>query len=108
MNLQDLIDLKGKALAEAQSATDAVALEAVRIAYLGRKGLLPKIMEELRSVAPEERPQFGKTANELKNELAEIIKAKQSTLSGSETTAAGFDLSQPGQWQGLGTRHPIT
>jgi len=108
MNLQDLIELKGKALAAAQAATDAAALETVRIEYLGRKGLLPKVMEELRNVAPEERPEFGKTANELKNELAELIKAKQSELAGSGTTAAGFDLSQPGQWQSLGTRHPIT
>ncbi len=108
MNLKDLIELKQKALDEAQAASDASALEAVRIAYLGRKGLLPKIMEELRNVAPEERPMFGKTANELKNELAEIIKTKQAALAGSGTAAAGFDLSQPGRWQGLGTRHPIT
>jgi len=108
MNLQDLIELKQKALDEAQAAADATALETVRIEYLGRKGLLPKIMEELRNVAPEERPMFGKTANELKNELAEIIKTKQAALAGSGTTSAGFDLSQPGRWQGLGTRHPIT
>ncbi|HSR87906.1 MAG TPA: phenylalanine--tRNA ligase subunit alpha, partial [Pontiella sp.] len=108
MNLQDLIDLKSKALASAQAAGDAATLEAVRIEYLGRKGLLPKVMEELRNVAPEERPQFGKTANELKNELAQLIKTKQSELAGSGTTAGGFDLSQPGQWRGLGTRHPIT
>ena len=108
MNLQDLIDLKEKALSEAQTASDAVALESVRIAYLGRKGLLPKIMEELRNVSPEERPAFGKTANELKNELADIIKTRQAGFSGSGSAAAGFDLTQPGQWQGLGTRHPIT
>ncbi len=108
MNLQDLIDLKTKALDEAQAATDAAGLEAVRIAYLGRKGMLPKIMEELRNVAPEERPMFGKTANELKNELADIIKTKQAGFAGAGGASAGFDLSQPGQWQGLGTRHPIT
>ena len=97
MNLQDLIELKAKALAEAEAAPDAAALEAVRIAYLGRKGMLPKIMEELRNVTPEERPRFGKTANELKNELAEIIKSRQSSFAGSGTTSAGFDLTQPGQ-----------
>ena len=108
MNLQDLIDLKAKALTEATDATDAATLEAVRIAYLGRKGKLPEIMQQLRDVAPEERPAFGKTANELKNELAEIIKTKQAGFSCNGTAGAGFDLSQPGQWQGLGTRHPIT
>ncbi len=108
MNLQDLIDLKEKALNEARSAADAATLETVRIEYLGRKGKLPEIMLELRNVTPEERPMFGKTANELKNELADMIKARQTEFAGSASSSAGFDLSQPGQWQGLGTRHPIT
>lgn len=108
MNLQELNDLKAKALEAAQAAGDAAALEAVRIEYLGRKGLLPKIMEELRNVAPEERPLFGKTVNELKNALTELVKAKQAGFGAGGAAAAGFDLTQPGQWQGLGTRHPIS
>ena len=109
MNLQDLNDLKVKALGEAHAAADAAAIETVRIAYLGRKGLLPKVMEELKDVPKEEKPLFGKTVNELKNELTELIKRKQAEFAGSSTsTSAGFDLTQPGQWQGLGTRHPIT
>ncbi|MCF7818554.1 MAG: phenylalanine--tRNA ligase subunit alpha [Kiritimatiellales bacterium] len=109
MNLQDLNDLKVKALGEANAAADAAAIETVRIAYLGRKGLLPKVMEELKDVPKEEKPLFGKTVNELKNELTELIKCKQAEFAGSSTSAsAGFDLTQPGQWQGLGTRHPIT
>ncbi len=108
MNLNDLIELKAKALAEAEAASDAAALEAVRITYLGRKGMLPKIMEELRNVSPEERPAFGKTANELKNELADLIKTRQAGFTGDGATAAGFDLTQPGRWQSLGSRHPIT
>jgi len=109
MNLQDLIELKAKALGEAQAATDAAAIEAVRIEYLARKGLLPKVMQELKNVPNEERPMFGKTVNELKNELTELIKQKQSEFAGGEASSdAGFDLTQPGQWQGLGTRHPIT
>ncbi len=109
MNLQDLNDLKAKALGEAQSAADAAAIEQVRIDYLGRKGLLPQVMQELKNVPKEEKPMFGKTVNELKNELTELIKRKQSEFAGSSATGgAGFDLTQPGQWQGLGTRHPIT
>ncbi len=109
MNLQDLIELKAKALGEAQAATDAAAIEQVRIEYLARKGLLPKVMQELKNVSPEEKPMFGKTVNELKNELTELIKQKQAEFAGSGAdSGAGFDLTQPGQWQGLGTRHPIT
>jgi phenylalanyl-tRNA synthetase alpha chain len=109
MNLQDLNDLKAKALGEAAAATDAASIEQVRIDYLGRKGLLPKVMEELKNVSKEEKPLFGKTVNELKNELVELIKQKQAEFEGGNlSSAAGFDLTQPGQWHVLGTRHPIT
>ncbi|MEE9369405.1 MAG: phenylalanine--tRNA ligase subunit alpha [Pontiella sp.] len=107
MNLQDLNNLKEKALAEALAATSAEAVEAVRIEYLARKGLLPKVMLELKNVSAAEKPRFGKTVNELKNELTELLKSKQAEFAES-SSAAGFDLTQPGQWQGLGTRHPIT
>ena len=109
MNLQDLYELKNKALEQAQTASDADSIEAVRIEYLARKGLLPKIMQELKNVAPEEKPAFGKTINELKNELTELIKQKQAEFAGGGgATETGFDPTQPGQWQSLGTRHPIT
>ena len=77
MNLQDLIELKTKALGEATAATDAAAIEQVRIDYLGRKGLLQQVMQALKDVPREEKPLFGKTVNELKNELTERIKIKQ-------------------------------
>lgn len=109
MNLADLIELKAKALGVAQAAVNAEALEAVRIEYLARKGLLPKVMQELKNVPAEEKPLFGKTVNEFKNELTELIKEKQSEFaSGGVAGRADFDLTQPGQWQALGTRHPIT
>ena len=109
MNLQDLNDLKVKAIGEATAAVDAAEIERVRIDYLGRKGLLPKVMQELKNVSKEEKPMFGKTVNELKNELTELIKQKQTEFAGDNASdGSGFDLTQPGQWQELGTRHPIT
>jgi phenylalanyl-tRNA synthetase alpha chain len=109
MNLQDLMELKTKALAAAEEAPDAAALEAVRIEYLARKGLLPKVMQELKNVPAEEKPLFGKTVNEFKNELTRRIKDRQAELAErAGGVDSGFDLSQPGRWQGLGTRHPIT
>jgi phenylalanyl-tRNA synthetase alpha chain len=108
MNLQELIELKEKALEDARNAADAAALEAVRIEYLARKGLLPKIMQELKDVTPEEKPLFGKTVNELKNELTELIKQKQNGFGDRGGAGGGFDLTQPGHWHSLGTRHPIT
>ena len=75
----------------------------------GHKKAAGFAMQELKNVPAEEKPQFGKTVNELKNELTELIRQKQAGFEGGQAGgAARFDLTQPGQWQGLGTRHPIT
>ena len=55
-------------------------------------------MQELKNVPNEEKPAFGKTVNEFKNELTELIKQKQAGFAGSGgASGAGFDLTQPGQ-----------
>jgi phenylalanyl-tRNA synthetase alpha chain len=110
MKAQDLIDLKQKALSEAGAVATAADLEAVRIKYLGRNGLLPEIMKGLKDVAPADRPEMGKLANELKNELQAAVDGRREAL---ETTAGAqkakaFDVTLPGRWRGLGSRHPVT
>jgi len=108
MNLQELSELKQKAIGEAQTAADAQVLEQVRIRYLGRNGLLPEIMKGIKDVAPEERKEFGQTANALKNELAALIDARKQELGGGGQAKGGFDVTLPGRWRGLGSRHPVT
>ena len=110
MHAQDLIDLKSKALAEGEATGDAAAVEAVRIKYLGRNGLLPEIMKGLKDVPPAERPEVGRLANEFKNALHDLLETRKQAL--ADATAAGqaqaFDVTLPGRWRGLGSRHPIT
>ena len=107
MNLEELNQIKIVALQAAQEAQTAEEIEAVRIAYLSRKGRLPLLMAELKNVPAEEKPLFGKAVNEFIKELTEQIKEKQQHTR-SATSAAQFDLTQPGQWHTLGSRHPIT
>ncbi|MCC7300123.1 MAG: phenylalanine--tRNA ligase subunit alpha, partial [Verrucomicrobia bacterium] len=108
MNLQELNQIRETALAEARGAADATALEAVRIKYLGRNGLLPEVMAQLKEVPNEEKPAFGKGANALKNELAELIKERQDTFSSGAKKADAFDPTLPGLWPELGSEHPIS
>ncbi len=110
MNVQEIVKLKETALAEAAAASDLNALEAVRIRYLGRKGLVPEIMDGLKNVAPAERKEVGRRANELKNELQSLVNQRKAELqqAGAAKEQAAFDYSLPGRWRGLGSRHPIT
>ena len=111
MNAADIIALKDEAIQEATEATDLKSIEKVRIKYLGSKGLLKDIMKNLKTIDGSERPAFGRNANILKEELLALInERKQSMQSAVEDSShsAVFDVTLPGQWRGLGSRHPIS
>ena len=110
MNAQDIIVLKDQAVAEAAQATTLNDLEAVRIKYLGRKGLLQGIMEQLKEVSPAERPVFGKNVNELKQSLTQQVETTKARLQQVARSAnqQNFDVTLPGAWRPLGSKHPVT
>lgn len=109
MNTADVISLKEEALGEAREAADAAALEAVRIKYLSRKGVLQEVMKSLKDLPREEKPEFGQRANELKVELTALVNERKAAFAENQGTAqAAFDYTLPGQWPRLGSKHPIT
>ncbi len=109
MNSAELGMLQAEALAQAESAATLEALEAVRIHYLGRKGLLPQIMKGLKDVAPAERSAVGQGANALKESLTAALDARVAALSArSAPAASAFDPTLPGRWMPRGTAHPIS
>jgi len=111
MNRAEIEAIKATALASASAASNGEEIEAVRIQYLGRKGLLPQIMKSLKDVAPEDRSAVGQGANALKQALTTALDERLSTLKGDTGEAMGgsaFDVTLPGRWRPLGTRHPIS
>ena len=111
MNADDLTRLKEQALAEVSVAAAAAEVEAVRVKYLGRKGLLPEIMRGLKDAEPSDRPELGRLANELKQAVTGVVDSRKQSLQapdGVATVASDFDYTLPGQWRTMGTKHPIT
>jgi phenylalanyl-tRNA synthetase alpha chain len=98
------------ALAEAAGAADAAALEAVRLKYLGRKGLVPELMTRIKDIEPGVRRDYGRTVNEFKDAVQAANAARAAVIeeAAASQPAMGFDDSMPGEWRGLGTRHPIS
>lgn len=86
------------------------ALEAFRIKYLGRKGLLAELTGSIPNLPPAERAGFGQQANALKNKLMAIIGEKQKSLATQQgiSNPSLFDISMPGISQDLGHLHIIT
>ncbi|HEX3168573.1 MAG TPA: phenylalanine--tRNA ligase subunit alpha, partial [Chitinophagaceae bacterium] len=91
---------------EAFTATDEKAAEEFRIKYLGTKGLVKKLMEEIKNVS--DKRFYGQVLNEFR-QFAEL---KYSQLKISDTKSkskdSNLDLSLPGDSIPLGTRHPIS
>ena len=75
--------LRNKYIQAIKSAADEAALEAVRLAALGKKGEVSLKMRELGQMSSEERQSVGPVLNELKNEIMSAISAKKVALEDS-------------------------
>lgn len=87
----------------------AEELEAYRLKYLSRKGLIPSLFDDLKKLPPEEKKVVGKPLNELKQAAEEKLKELSSRLeNSSEGTASAVDLTLPPVPNTLGNLHPLT
>lgn len=95
--------------ADLAAAASAEALGAVRLKYLGRKGLVKAMLEEVGKASPAERAGLGRRANELKARMAAELDARKASL-GVPGLPSGpaEDPTLPGVAPPLGTRHPIS
>lgn len=107
---QELDKLRSEATGALADVTDSQQLEAFRIKYLGRNGLVSGLMRSIGAIDPADRPRFGMLANALKNEMEERFLARQQSIAQTVAAAAqpGPDLSLPGRRTVGGTLHPIT
>ncbi len=109
--LEQLKSLKENALSEIKNAQDAETLEALRAKYLGRKGDLAKLTEQIPSLSQEQKPAAGKMFNEIKILLTEEIAKKQNEVTQQKKTTSPsetLDLTMPGLNFGTGHIHLIT
>ena len=83
-------------------------LDKFRLKFLGKKGVLTVLFEDIKNIPPEQRKDFGRDINILKtkvtdkfNRLKEAIEAKK------QDVVLKQDLSCPANSFVLGSRHPI-
>ena len=104
-------DLREKWLAAVAEAGDEAALEAVRVAALGKKGEISAQMRELGRMSPEERKEAGPRLNALKDEINAAIAAKKTALADAaleeRLRTEWLDVTLPARPARAGTVHPI-
>ena len=93
---------------ETLQAADAKEAEALRIKYLGKKGIINDLMADFRNVPADQKKEVGMKLNELKNKAQEKINALKEAASAQDHLADDLDLTRTAYPIALGTRHPLT
>ena len=110
--MTDLDTLRSTYLARVADASDANALEDVRLAALGKKGEISLKMRELGQMSPEERQTTGAALNRLRDEIDAALRAKKSGLEDAALDARlreeWLDVTLPGRPRPQGTIHPVS
>ena len=86
-------------------------VELLKVKYLGKKGLIQHIMQQLKEVSKDLRPQIGKEINDLKEEILQLCQnGLESFLNIEQTKRLSeekIDVTIPGRRGFIGRRHPL-
>ena len=99
---------KHKKIIEEFKAKNAAELEAFRIQYLGKKGILNDFFKAFREVPAEDKKVYGQEINQLKELINKTLKDQLAVLSTGRKASTSVDLSRPGFPLHLGNRHPLS
>lgn len=112
MTLTELDQSIERAREAIQAANELGALKAIEREYLGKGGMLAGFLAQLGTLAPAERPAFGKTLNAHKQELRDTLQRRQVELEAAalqaELSDPRFDPTLPPTPPSVGHLHPIT
>ena len=110
--MQDLAPIRARWLERIAEAADEDALEAVRVAALGKKGEISLMMRELGRMSAEERREAGPTLNALKDEVNAAIAERRGALAEAALEARlateWQDVTLPTRPRPEGTIHPVS
>jgi len=91
--------------------SNSAQLDAFRINYLGRKGRLADLFDQLKTVPNEEKRAVGQQLNALKQQAQARFDEQQAALEAAADNAPAnpdFDYTLPVVPNALGTRHPLS
>ena len=110
--MRALSELVDTAAAQIDAAADLSELDAVRVAYLGKKGELTMRLKTVSDLPKNDRPKAGQEINRAKQDLQARINDRREVLDAAalEASLAGdaVDVTLPGRGVSLGGRHPVS
>ncbi len=107
---QELKRIEQEALDAIKVVSGLTEVKTLKARYIGRKGVVTALLRRISSLPPEERPDTGRLANEVRKRLEEAFeKALQAfEADRGEIPAVALDVTLPGRPLARGRLHPIT
>jgi phenylalanyl-tRNA synthetase alpha chain len=106
------MSLEQDILQQVASASDEAALEALRVATLGKKGSISEQMKTLGAMSPDARKEAGAALNVLKDKVTEAIAARKAVLQEAQLEQRlafeKIDVTLPARAEPRGTVHPVS
>ncbi|MGL5429992.1 MAG: phenylalanine--tRNA ligase subunit alpha, partial [Vibrio sp.] len=110
--MQHLQEIIANATTAANAAQSLVALDEVRVQYLGKKGELTLQLQSLGKLPPEERRAAGQEINVAKEAVQKALAERKDALQRAELeaklAAETIDVTLPGRRIENGGLHPVT
>jgi len=110
--VSDLDTQVDQALGQIKDAASLDALDALRVALLGKSGLVTEQLKALGKLPPDQRKGHGEKVNRAKESLNDAIHVRRETLEQAALDARlaseSIDVTLPGRNHARGNLHPIT
>ncbi|MFC1526202.1 phenylalanine--tRNA ligase subunit alpha [Candidatus Latescibacterota bacterium] len=106
--LEEIEDLKQRALAEIAAAGDDRSLEDLRVQYLGRRSRLRQILSGIGDLPAAERPAAGQSAGGAQKAISSALTDRLQSLSEALEAGQAIDVTLPGRRRPEGKLHPLT
>lgn len=109
---EEIQEAKQRAREEVAGCRRSEETEAVRIKFLGRKGMISSLMKLIPDLPQEARREIGQLLNEAKGEISALIDEKASQIEAAEAEARlraeSIDITLPGRKPLRGKKHIIS
>lgn len=108
----NLSALKQECAQQISAANDLAALDDIRVATLGKKGKVTELLKTLGTLPADQRKDFGAAINVVKDELAQLIDARQHILQAAalnkKLEGEKADITLSPRPEHKGAIHPVT
>ena len=112
LNIEKIAEIRANVIAEISKSSTEEEILKLRIKYLGRKGIISKLLRNVRDVSIDQRKVIGQELNLLKQKLEMLFEEKLNEILNASVNPGKEislnDISLPGRRKTIGTLHPTS